>query len=677
MRFVAALLATILVGGTTLLAPRPVIASAEGEIDSAWIHRVNPDDVLNANAAAEAEGHGQLYLSSANRVFELEIDLSEDGDNHNLSDDFTLTLTNGAFSGVYSTTITDGTTDTGTDTGACTTTWATGDLLDGELGGTVECEGEEPNYLTSVPFTISLPSTGPAVLDVDTTGEDFSVYFFVAEASDTIYVGTSAIADGDGSCGEGGPDFSPDASGQGSVRDALMSAMLAVDDDGDTIVICGGQYTYAEHFGQYDGDAEGAHDKITIRADEGADAVLSGAGISWQLMSFQNTDVLVDGIVFVGSGMPAIQTVSDDGIHELRVENAEFYGSDAMNGAAIYAENMDVSVSSSTFGAAEDDPETPLYVEAGNGVSFEGGALHATSTDLTRAARISIQNSSFVGNIARGVSGGAIKVLGETHLSIRGTRFVGNQAGFFGWDGCGGAIYLNNAHGSQITGSTFIENTASYTGGAIASQSCNPGTVPGGRIPESVLEIRSSTFIGNSALCAGGAIESLALRVSLSRFEGNEAGDCAGGAIAAPGVSRGTPFELINNRFIENTLDADGGESCCHGGAVYVGFNDSGPGANPLIKGNYFKGNSSDTFGGALNLVSLMNVRGISRNTFQGNVAVRGGGISLTPFCDDAPISRRSATDLQRANRFRANRADFRRDADIYRLQSEACLGDG
>ena len=671
MRFVAALLATILVGGTALFAPRPVYASAEGEIDSAWIHRVNEDDVLNANAAAEAEGHGQLYLSSANRVFELEIDLSEDGDNHNLSDDFTLTLTNGEFVGPHTPTVSDGNVPGDND---CTTTWATGDLEDGELGGSVECIGAEPNYLTSVPFTILLPSTGPAVLDVDTTGEDFSVYFFVAEASDTIYVGTSLIADGDGSCGDGGPDFSPDPSGQGSVRDALMSAMLAVDDDGDTIVICGGQYIYAQHFGEYDGDAEGAHDKITIRAEEGADAVLSGAFLSWQLMRFQNTDVLIDGVIFFESGQPAIQTVSDDGIHELRVENAEFYGSDAPNGAAIYAENMDVSVSSSTFGAAEDDPETPLYVEAGNQVSFEGGALYATSSDLTRAARISIQNSSFVGNIARGVSGGAIKVVGETHLSVRGTAFVENQAGSTE-DGCGGAIYLNNAHGSQITSSTFTENLASYTGGAIASQSCNGFRVPGEAIPESVLEIRSSTFIDNSARCAGGAIESLALRVSSSRFEGNEAGDCAGGAIAAPGVSRGTPFELINNRFIENTLDADGGESCCHGGAVYVEFDGSGPGANPQIKGNYFMRNSSDTFGGALNLDSVMNVRGISRNTFQGNVAVRGGGISLTPACDASPIARRTATELQRANRFRANRADFRRDADIYRPQSEPCVG--
>ena len=674
MRFVAALLATILVGGTALLAPRPVYAWTAGEIDSAWIHRVNVDDVLNANAAAELEGHGQLYLSSANRVFELELELSEyelDG-THELNDEFTLRLTNGAFNGSYSTTTTNG----NEDDAACMTTWNDDGVSVGVLVGDVLCAGAGINDATTIPFVITLPSEGPAVLDVDTTGEDFSVYFFVAEASDTIYVGTSAIVDGEGSCDVGGPDFSPDASGQGSVRDALMSAMLAVDDDGDTIVICGGQYTYAQHFGEYDGDAEGAHDKITIRAEEGADAVLSGVFQAYQLMKFRNTDVLIDGVIFFESGQPAIQTVSDDGIHELRVENAEFYGSHASNGAAINAENMDVSVSSSTFGAAEDDPETPLYSEVGNQVSFEGGALYATSSDLTRAARISIQNSSFVENIANGVSGGAIKVVGETHLSVRGTAFVENQAGFpETTDGCGGAIYLNNAHGSQIISSTFTDNYASFTGGAIASQSCNRWeVVPGVAIPESVLEIRSSTFTGNQAVCAGGAIESLALRVSSSRFEGNEAGTCAGGAIAAPGVSRGTPFELINNRFIENTLDADGDDSCCHGGAVYVEFDGSGPGANPQIKGNYFMRNSSDTFGGALNLVSVMNVRGISRNKFQGNVAVRGGGISLTPACDASPIARRTAAELQRANRFRANRADFRRDADIYRPQSESCV---
>ena len=233
MRFVAALLASILVGGTALLAPRPVYASDPGEIDSAWIHRVNPDDVLNANAAAEAEGHGQLYLSSASNVFELELDLSELGDDHDLADGFTLTLTNGAFNGTYTTTTTNG----NADDAACATTWDASGAGGGVLVGDVLCTGAGVNHGTTIPFAILLPSTGPAVLDVDTTGEDFSVYFFVAEASDTIYVGTSVIADGDGSCGDGGPDFSPDVSGQGSVRDALMSAMLAVDDDVDTIVI--------------------------------------------------------------------------------------------------------------------------------------------------------------------------------------------------------------------------------------------------------------------------------------------------------------------------------------------------------------------------------------------------------------------------------------------------------
>jgi hypothetical protein len=250
-----------------------------------------------------------------------------------------------------------------------------------------------------------------------------------AEASDTIYVGTSVIADGDGSCGDGGPDFSSDASGQGSVQDALMSAMLAVDDDGDTIVICGGQYTYTDDFGQYDGDADGAHDKITIRAEEGADAVLDGFNNNQQLMKFLDTDVLIDGIVFYKSGGPAIEVSSSDSIHALRVENSEFHGNLASNGAAIYAEDMDVTISDSTFGAEEDDLDTPLYFEGYNRVTFEGGALYATSSDLTRAARISVDGSAFVGNDAQGVSGGDQALSPTIGHSVRAERLNRSPCG--------------------------------------------------------------------------------------------------------------------------------------------------------------------------------------------------------------------------------------------------------
>jgi serine protease len=92
MRFVAALVAAILVGGTAALLPRSLYTPANGEIDNASVHRVNEDDALNFNAAAEAEGQGQPYLFSPSRQFEPRLVRSELGDYHDRSDDFTLTL---------------------------------------------------------------------------------------------------------------------------------------------------------------------------------------------------------------------------------------------------------------------------------------------------------------------------------------------------------------------------------------------------------------------------------------------------------------------------------------------------------------------------------------------------------------------------------------------------------
>ena len=493
-----------------------------------------------------------------------------------------------------------------------------------------------------------------------------------------IYVGSNADATAASSCTD--PDFTTALS---NINTALDLALTEVDHDGDVVIICEGLYEYGASMDQYDGSAEGSHPVITIRADDGAEVVLEGRDNNNQLLNFTNTDVTIAGIIFYESGGSAISVMSGDGIHSLTVEDAAFYLGNANNGSAIYAENMDLTVTGSIFGAAEDDAATPNYAEGPGISSYSGGAIFATGLDLPRAARISISDSTFTANTAQEGNGGAIMVEYETRLTVSGSTFTANSAeeyvGMGSYFGCGGAIYLRNEFGAEITNTMFTENSADFTGGAIASQS-SPGSCAGdGAVyVRSLLEIRSSTFRENTVVCAGGAIESLALRVSSSLFEGNTAGWCAGGAIAAPGVVRGTPFELLNNRFIENTLDNPDPESasCCDGGAVYLTYDDeSGAGGTPLIKGNSFLRNSSDQYGGALTLVGSMSVRGISRNTFQGNVAVRGGGISLTSDCDASPIARRTATELQRANRFRANRADFRRDADIYRPQSEPCVG--
>lgn len=492
-----------------------------------------------------------------------------------------------------------------------------------------------------------------------------------------IYVGINVNDSEESSCED--PDFSLDDE---FIQDALTLAFDDVDHDGDVIIICEGVYDYGESLEQideYNGSAVGSHPVITIRAEEGAEVVLEGRDNNRQLLRFNNTDVTIAGIIFSESGGSAISAVSEDGIHLLTVEDAAFYLGNAPNGSAIYADNMDVTVTGSIFGAAENDAAT-LNIAEGPGISSNsGGAIFATGLDLPRAARISISDSTFTANTAQQGNGGAIMVEYETHLTVSGSTFTANSAEEYVGEGrsfgCGGAIYLRNEFGAQITNTMFTENSADYTGGAIASQSSPEACAGDGAVyARSLLEIRSSTFRENTAVCAGGAIESLALRVSASLFDGNSAGECAGGAIAAPGVVRGTPFELLNNRFNDNVLDAPGGTSCCDGGAVYLTYDDeSGVGGTPLIKGNSFLRNSSDKNGGALNLVDSMSVRGISRNTLQGNTAVRGGGISLTSSCDGRPTSRRVALDLLRANRFHANRADSRREADLFRSLEDYC----
>lgn len=489
-----------------------------------------------------------------------------------------------------------------------------------------------------------------------------------AAGPNDIYVGASPAADGgESSCEE--PDYSTD---DDDIQVALSQALEDVNDDGDVVIICDGAYAYTGHFPQYVGGTGGRHPSVTIRAADAASVVLDGANDSYQLLNFAETDVTISGLVFADSAGSAIYATSELGGHTLRVEHSEFHGNHADYGAAIFTQNMDLSVVSSVFGALSDNEETGYYVETGNASSWDGGAIFVSGSELAQPAEIAINDSAFVGNVAEVSSGGAIIAEGEVRLTVSNSSFSANQAGV-DVDGCGGAIYLHNVFGAHINNSTFTENEARYTGGAIASQTCQDVTHSGDPYTEAILVVRSSSFTGNSAFCAGGAIESLALRVSGSRFEANDAGECAGGAIASPGVRRGTPFELLGNRFIANTLDEPGGDACCHGGAVYLTYSNNDAGASPMIKANMFLLNTSDAFGGGLNLQGAMNVHGISRNTFSANSAVRGGGISLSA-CSFNLFPRRAVSELMRANRFRSNRAEARRESNVFRSTDDDCL---
>ena len=659
MRFFAALLATILIGGTAVAVPSPARAVTDGEIDSAWIHLVNEDDVVHLDADIEDEGHEQLYLSDPSTLFELELDLSELGDNHDLADGFTLTLTNGAFSGDYSTTTTNG----NVDNAACTTTWDDAGVSGGVLAGDVLCAGAGTNHGTTIPFAITLPATGPVVLDVDTTGEDFSVYFFVAEAGDTIYVGNSVLADGVAGCGESGPDFTTDASGHGSVQTALMAAFMAVDDDEDTIVICDGTYTYTDDFGIFDGDP--FHDSITVEAETDGGVILDG-GTIWGDGAFDLDDDLFE--------------ITEDGFRILDVQNSSLaiQGLELRNG---FADEEAMTSESEGGGAIRllNGSLTLDDVSLERNAGFVGGAVLVYGGVLTATGVRATQNAAY--------AGGAIAIV-EGYADIDGSSFEANGGFIYG-----GALLGLGSPNILVQRSNFSENFTSIAGGAIAvsevnltisggnfiDNECNPlsyglpeecvggaiAEIPimGDPIFQEAISISRALFRTNGATGSGGAIyvgSDVLTSIYGSNFIGNSATDQGGAIRLDEGTSE---TSIMGSQFSAN--------HAAQGGAISIndGFGENLGAYLMQISGNSFTTNSATGSGGALHLAfdnsGNVSPRNIRSNRFMRNTAPNGGAIVVeNDFGSERTILRRFERAL-RSNRFTGNRAQDRRAVNI------------
>jgi hypothetical protein len=644
-RFLTAAVTLALVAGSSASLATPVYAVVPpGTIDSAWIHFVNEDDVVHYSEEIEADGHDQLYLSTPSRVFELELDLSEDEDDHDLGDSFELQLTNGAFAGSYTTTVTAG----NVDAGACTTTWNAAGVGGGTLVGAVDCDGAAVNHGTTIPFAIIMPASGPAILEVDTVGEDFKVYFFAAEAGDEIYVGSGTVADGDASCADGTADFTTDAGGHGSIQGALMAAFMAVDDDEDTIVICDGAYTYSDDFGVFDGEI--FHDTITLTAESSGGVELDGGAVfdindplegpssaGHQLISTNTTNLDVSGLIFRGGertdgdvnpllGGGAIQHIGG----ELSISDSVFVGNVGYFGGAV---NI-------LFGALE-----VRNVSATGNLAQGGGAF------VTIGSVASIEDSTFVENLGLMV-GGAIHNIAST-LEVSKSRFSQNKAFSLGGalGSSGGDLLVNRV---QFDENVCLDITSQCAGGAIGIAHLSLFDT------DITAEIRGSQFRGNQAI-DGGAIyaeDFEQLTIASSKFQRNAA-LYQGGAIR---VQSGTPLTaILSNTFTQNVAEQGGGLS----------IND-GPDDAYLwtIRLNTFDANRASMNGGALHMaldnsgnVVAPNVRA---NQFKKNTAPAAGAVVVeSDYGTERTILKRYEQAL-RGNRFQANRAtNDRRSANI------------
>jgi len=510
-------------------------------------------------------------------------------------------------------------------------------------------------------------ATSVALIGALFFGAPAAVY---AVAND-IYVGSNDSNSG-GSCAD--PDFSTDVSDEGSINAALNAALAAIDDDADTIIICGGEYIYAADIPLHDGDTR--HGVISIEAAAGADVTLDG-GDQWQLLSFANmTSVSITGIKFldaqVNNDGAAIQIMGGT----LNVVDSSFTegGSGTVSGGAIYSEPGHVTISGSTFtgnragseggaifvyNAADGDGVTVSdSVFTGNNeaegaaISVNGAASSAIitvtdsefvdndgmygaitidngSVELTNVLmdgnnnttgeggavyaeeNLNVTNSEFTNNSSADASGGAIYNYGDT--IVIGSLFSGNVA-----DDRGGAIY-NDEGSLVVTSSQFTNNSSgeSFEGGAIQVEDCDEVSVSG------------STFRNNTAGDeGGGAINFYCdadadVLVSRNIFAGNSALRY-GGAIdqeADDFVIRYVRNTFTGNSVTDKTtgaLDERGGQ----GGAVWA--------YNATFSGNRFTRNRASEFGGAVYTPDRQVARSAKRSKFSGNRAHRGPDVYLS-----------------------------------------------
>ena len=221
----------------------------------------------------------------------------------------------------------------------------------------------------------------------------------------------------------------------------------------------------------------------------------------------------------------------------------------------------------------------------------DGGAIN-----LEYGGDFTCINSTFLDNEASN-DGGAVYV-GSGSATLNKCTFKNNLADY------GGAIWVDDD--IQDVGGVYINNSAYYHAGAVDATGSGTST------------FFRSTFIGNAACYAG---------------DGYCSGDGDGGAINTHSCAE---LSIISSKFVNNSAETKGGavsvggdcglyasierstftgNEASSGGAVYADY-----GLNLGLTGNIFKGNRASNLGGALYVVSNLELG--AGNTFSRNTAV-------------------------------------------------------
>lgn len=485
-------------------------------------------------------------------------------------------------------------------------------------------------------------TTSVALIGALLIGTPAAVY---GSGANDIYVGSNANTTAASSCAD--PDRSTNSS---NINTALDLALADVDNDGDVVIICDGEYTYAADIPPHDGDSR--HKVINIEAAAGAEVTLNGDE-SFQLLAFDNvTSVSVKGVNFLNGAVDGLAEPYGAAIRiydgTLSVVDSTFSGNTAEWGGAIYSEPGHVTISGSHFtnnSATDAGGAVSVWDAAGGeGVTVsnstftnnsvgEGAAISVDGISEASPAIIAVSDSKFVNNdgyyaaitIDQGTvelnnvlmdgnnstSGDGGAVWAEYGITAVGSEFKNNSS-----DGDGGALYTRG--GLDIRGSVFTNNSTGEDGegGAIELDGCSV---------EDTVSVSRSRFLRNSAGDSGGGAINFDCEtgadvlVSQNKFTGNFARQYGG---ATDQENDDFMIRFVRNTFtgnqVSDSIDGEDGQ----GGAVWV-FNAS-------FSGNRFIRNRSSATGGAVYATDRNVARSAKRSSFSGNRAPRGADVYLS-----------------------------------------------
>ncbi|MDF9834239.1 T5SS/PEP-CTERM-associated repeat protein/autotransporter-associated beta strand protein/predicted outer membrane repeat protein, partial [Ereboglobus sp. PH5-5] len=307
-------------------------------------------------------------------------------------------------------------------------------------------------------------------------------------------------------------------------------------------------------------------------------------------------------------------------------------GTVELNGIVTFADNRAVAGGAVAVDAGGYFTNTGMVRFLDNRSTSTGGAISVGGT-------VNIDGALFARNYAA-AAGGAIAATGGGAILVSNALFVSNSSNGTN----GGAITLSNNSRAIVISSTFTNNRATKSSGAIAAFSGGRVSIDGSRFESNyagtfggvsenylgTLTINNSVFVSNSAASNGGVIANCGtMGIVGSVFTGNYSGG-GGGALSNYGAAYvNTLTDVI---FTGNTAAGVGGAIYNQGLANTIIAVSSG--STLAYTGNTARGNTAaatDSAGGFLYAHSgsvIFDIAGALAIGDENSIAIRADGIA-------------------------------------------------